>query len=93
MTRKRNDTPEKRARWNLATRYGITVEQRDAMVASQGGTCAICRGAMARAVVDHDHATGKVRGVLCHACNVKLHALDKWPHRDAALKYLGDNCA
>lgn len=87
--RKRNDTPEKRARWNLATRYGITLEARDELIAKQGGVCAICAGPMSRAVIDHDHATGKVRGVLCHPCNIKLHALDKWPHRNAAVAYLG----
>lgn len=27
-------------------------------------------------------------GLLCHPCNIKLHALDKWTHRDAAVAYL-----
>lgn len=87
--RAKNGSSEQRKKWGYKTRYGLTVEQVDAMKESQEGLCAICKCEMSRMVVDHDHATGKVRGLLCHACNVKLHALDKWPHRDAAFAYLG----
>mgnify|MGYP000928686993 CR=1 FL=1 len=87
--RERKDSGEQRRKWNYMTRYGLTSEQVTAMKESQNGDCAICKGEMHRMVVDHDHATGKVRGLLCHACNVKLHALDEWAHRDSALAYLG----
>ncbi|WP_045878712.1 endonuclease VII domain-containing protein [Pseudofrankia sp. DC12] len=53
------------------TRYGLTAEQVDAMLEEQGGRCAICKEKPA-AHVDHDHATGEVRGVLCFTCNVGL---------------------
>ena len=86
--RERKDTPEQRTRWSLKTRYGLTPADVDAMRARQGGGCGICGGPMARECVDHDHATGRVRGLLCHPCNIKLHAIDKWPHRDAAFRYL-----
>jgi hypothetical protein len=49
-------------------RYGITAEDADAMLLAQGGVCAICRAAPA-AHVDHDHATGAVRALLCFNCN------------------------
>ncbi|MDQ1746247.1 MAG: hypothetical protein QOD07_510 [Frankiaceae bacterium] len=40
------------------------------MIAAQGGSCATCDGKPEH--VDHDHATGKVRGVLCFNCNQAL---------------------
>ena len=57
-------------------RYGITPEEYDAMLAAQGGGCAIC-GARGNAngrrlAVDHDHVTGAARGILCHNCNAGI---------------------
>ena len=54
--------------YHLKRRYGITAEEVDEMLAAQGGVCAICRTAPA-AHVDHDHATGAVRALLCFGCN------------------------
>lgn len=72
-------------------RYGLTVESFDALLASQGGVCAICAGpATGRGWhVDHCHDTGRVRGVLCHQCNVGLgHFHDDPVRLRAAVKYL-----
>lgn len=55
--------------------YGIEPEQYKAMHAEQQGKCAICKEEpkTKRGLhVDHDHETGKVRGLLCHGCNVAL---------------------
>lgn len=58
------------------TKYGLTLEERDAMIAAQNGKCAVCPntspGNKLGWVVDHCHATGKLRGVLCHRCNLTL---------------------
>lgn len=54
--------------YHLKRRYGITAEEADAMLAAQGGLCAVCRTAPA-AHVDHDHETGRVRQLLCFTCN------------------------
>jgi hypothetical protein len=56
----------------LKSLYGITSEQFDAMARSQDGRCAVCRKKTTRLVVDHDHATGEVRGLLCHGCNIGI---------------------
>jgi hypothetical protein len=61
---------------NYRLRYGITVADYDDMFKIQGGKCAICKSPSARGKgrfhVDHDHATGKIRGLLCHTCNTSL---------------------
>jgi len=61
-------------RATLKRRYGITIEQYEAMLALQGGSCAICRRpetypGRKSLSVDHCHATGVVRGLLCNHCN------------------------
>lgn len=48
--------------------YGITLEQQEGMKISQDGKCAICLEEK-KLVVDHCHASGRVRGLLCHSCN------------------------
>jgi hypothetical protein len=59
-------------------RYGITEAGRDELLASQGGVCAICAstssGSKKNWHIDHNHTTGKIRGILCANCNVSLGA-------------------
>lgn len=54
--------------------FGITDDQYDALLVSQGGACAICRTVpkKQRLHVDHNHRTGVIRGLLCLWCNHKL---------------------
>lgn len=73
--------------------YGLTVEQYDAMVLTQGGVCAICRadrpGGKGRWHVDHCHDSGKIRELLCHSCNTGLGAFrDNLTLLQAAVAYL-----
>jgi len=86
--RVRHDTPEKRRRWNLSTRYGMSDVQYQKMMESQKGNCAICQKKMARPVIDHCHKTGKVRELLCHKCNITLHSIENTDHLELALEYI-----
>ena len=57
----------------LLRQYGISIEEYDALRESQRGACAICGATpVTNLHVDHDHTTGKVRGLLCRACNTAL---------------------
>ncbi|KPC61440.1 endonuclease VII [Streptomyces chattanoogensis] len=76
---------------NFKRKYGITVAQRDVMIADQNGLCPICQSSEP-VHVDHCHKTGKVRGVLCFNCNSALGKLGDDP--DAirrAIAYLEGN--
>lgn len=72
-----------RSQSNRRSKYGLKPGELEAMHASQDGLCAICPAELALtgrkgvACVDHDHTTGKVRGLLCRACNVQVGFLEK----------------
>ncbi len=78
--------------------YGIALGTYDRMLAMQNGKCAICdategggRGAFH---VDHDHSSGKVRGLLCEACNLGLGKFkDRAELLLSAIKYLAERGA
>jgi 5-methylcytosine-specific restriction endonuclease McrA len=60
---------------HLKRKYGMTLEQYQAMLDSQGGGCLICGRPPRDDIslhVDHDHSTGNVRGILCFCCNNAL---------------------
>lgn len=85
-------------RHSLKKFYGLTLEQYEEKFAAQNGQCAICeqpekcrngQGEPRRLSVDHDHATGAIRGLLCTACNALLGYAEDDPERlEAAARYL-----
>lgn len=72
--------------------YGIAPEEFKRLLKEQAGTCAICRkpetatlnGKVKNLHVDHDHATGIVRGLLCGKCNVGIGMFDECQEKIAA---------
>lgn len=70
-------------------RYGITIADFDLRLAEQGGRCAVCREIfVSRPHVDHDHASGVVRGLLCAACNLGVGVIERPGFCDAVAAYL-----
>ena len=88
--------PEKakviRRRTTLKCKYGITPEEWDVLFDSQGKKCAVCASTATTGKgwnTDHDHVTGKVRGILCLHCNTLIgYAKDDIDTLYAAIRYL-----
>jgi hypothetical protein len=94
----RRGTKDYRLRVGMKKKYGFTPEQYDSMLESQGGKCIVCgsdnlrHGVIIGLAIDHDHVTGKIRGLLCSNCNTALGMLGNSPERILALyQYLCSN--
>ena len=88
--RPRSSCAKDRRKQRLKSLYGISSDDYDRLFAHQRGACAICGKRSAKTLcVDHCHATGKVRGLLCQRCNLALGHLNDSPTLvSAALAYL-----
>jgi len=95
----KKEHPEEYRSARLELMYGITAKDYDELLHNQNGVCAICEqpetltdrrtGKIAFLAVDHDHKTGKVRGLLCSRCNCGLgHFRDSVPLINKAATYL-----
>jgi hypothetical protein len=77
--------------YHLRRRYGIGEAEFRAMFEAQGGLCAICQEKPA-VHVEHDHATGAIRGLACFNCNGALgHVQDRVDILQKAIEYLERN--
>lgn len=105
--RYRDKKPDTQLNAHLLRAFGITLAEYDHLLDAQNGVCAICgnppalalglrsrrqgRAVRPRLVVDHDHETNEVRGLLCTPCNRGIGFLGDDPKRvRAALDYLED---
>ncbi len=68
----------------VARQYGITVDEYRSLQRQANGRCAICgesqahvfRGGSSPLEIDHDHVTGRIRGIICHRCNIAVAAIE-----------------
>jgi hypothetical protein len=90
---------DKRKNSKLLKTYKITLQEYKVLLENQNQSCAICKthddymdrkkGIKRSLAVDHDHLTGKVRGLLCHRCNTAIGLFnDTFTTVESALKYL-----
>ncbi len=100
LCRKHRNMPKNKERqrayirnWTLKKTYGITTEDYNNMFIEQAGQCAICGTHQSKLKkklhVDHNHETGRVRGLLCDGCNIALGRMkDDMRILRSAIKYL-----
>jgi hypothetical protein len=91
------ENPQRFAKANWAAKvrrsYGITVEHAEQTLVDQENKCAICLrdiNEQRPPKIDHCHATGKFRGILCQSCNTGLGLFrDDTASLERALQYIG----
>lgn len=85
-------TPRRKA--NLYYKYRISLRQYEKLFERQKGCCAICRKHQSEfnypLCIDHNHITGKVRGLLCKKCNTNLGIVENWGSTHPVQQYLKD---
>lgn len=76
--------------YGLKYKYNLTLEEVDQMLIAQNHKCILCGRSLieTRRCIDHDHETGKVRGILCNRCNVGLAYIEDAIFNEKAKKYL-----
>jgi len=77
--------------YELRKNYGITIDDYNKMFEEQNGCCKLCGRHQSeqkfRLCVDHNHETGRVRGLLCTRCNVGLGYYERFSLK--IITYLG----
>jgi hypothetical protein len=81
---------EKQSHRRRRTKYRLTPADHTALLEAQGSRCACCGAELTlKSPIDHDHETGRVRGILCHNCNLGIGRLgDSIEGLERALAYL-----
>jgi hypothetical protein len=91
------ETTRKRSRKRTIIKHGVTPEQHTEIFNKQQGCCMICGRHQSELklalAIDHDHTTGKIRGLLCGKCNRGIGYLnDDVNLLLKAIEYLKNNC-
>lgn len=81
------NNPDLKRKHYLKSEYGMTIEEYEIKLASQGGACAVCKSTSPKCIqhkhlyIDHCHATGKIRDILCGRCNAAIGQAEENPER------------
>lgn len=88
-------TKLQRRKEHIKHKYNLSIEEYEELFRKQDGKCAICgtseNGSKINLDIDHDHLTGKIRGLLCNRCNRYLVALEDSEFLKNGLEYLSKN--
>lgn len=87
----KNKSPEKKRAAHIKQHFGLSMEDYARLLVSQDYVCGICGGKDSKRplVVDHDHPTGRVRGLLCSNCNSGMGLLgDDITRLKSAIKWI-----
>jgi hypothetical protein len=83
--------PSKNKFRKIKAKYGMDIDTYTSMLQKQNYQCCICKQVL-KLEVDHSHKNGKVRGLLCHACNVGIGFFsDNIDYLKKAIEYLTNN--
>jgi len=92
--RRLKEDPHYVKRRHLKSKFGLSLVDFEELFLSQGTRCAICLSEVSRGNgwhVDHDHEDGKIRGILCHFCNLAIgHFRDDVDSLTKAINYLSN---
>lgn len=95
LAKKYSKETDNKRDWRLRMHYGISLDVYNTLFMRQGGKCKICNGVSPsgkRLCVDHHGATGIIRGLLCHSCNMAIGYLKDSPELlQKTLKYLSSH--
>lgn len=76
----RNLNKKQRQEKHLRSKYGLTFERYNALLDKQHNSCKLCgKNPIRTPVVDHNHRTGRIRGIVCQKCNIIIGMYESCP--------------
>jgi len=90
----KEELKKRRKIYDLKNKYGLSITEFDDLLLSENNKCPICGQPLdllnlKNICIDHNHLTGKVRGILCRKCNLAIGLLrDNPEYLRNAIKYL-----
>lgn len=81
----RERNPERGRSNQLKRLYGLSLEAFDAILTAQSGLCKLCSCNLTKPVVEHDHKTKVVRGLVCQRCNIAIGHFENYSHMFRAI--------